>query len=77
LGLYRGERIRLPLLEAIRRYVPPPPPPRPVQRVAQHVIRLDSMSLFDTGKWVLKPGSTKRLVHSLVDIKARPGWLIV
>ncbi len=26
LGLYRGERIRLPLLEAIRRYVPPPPP---------------------------------------------------
>ncbi|EMJ8867394.1 OmpA family protein [Klebsiella quasipneumoniae] len=77
LGLYRGERIRLPLLEAIRRYVPPPPPPRPVQRVAQHVIRLDSMSLFDTGKWVLKPGSTKRLVHSLVDIKARPGWLVV
>ncbi|HBQ2880384.1 TPA: OmpA family protein [Klebsiella quasipneumoniae subsp. quasipneumoniae] len=73
LGLYRGERIRLPLLEAIRRYVPPPPPPRPVQRV----IRLDSMSLFDTGKWVLKPGSTKQLVHSLVDIKARPGWLIV
>ncbi|HDG8139711.1 TPA: OmpA family protein [Klebsiella quasipneumoniae subsp. quasipneumoniae] len=77
LGLYRGERIRLPLLEAIRRYVPPPPPPRPVQRVAPHVIRLDSMSLFDTGKWVLKPGSTKRLVHLLVDIKARPGWLIV
>ncbi|HCI6217646.1 TPA: OmpA family protein [Klebsiella quasipneumoniae subsp. quasipneumoniae] len=77
LGLYRGERIRLPLLEAIRRYVPPPPPPRPVQRVAPHVIRLDSMSLFDTGKWVLKPGSTKQLVHSLVDIKARPGWLIV
>ncbi|HCI4634412.1 TPA: OmpA family protein [Klebsiella quasipneumoniae subsp. quasipneumoniae] len=77
LGLYRGEQIRLPLLEAIRRYVPPPPPPRPVQRVAPHVIRLDSMSLFDTGKWVLKPGSTKRLVHSLVDIKARPGWLIV
>ncbi len=77
LGLYRGERIRLPLLEAIRRYVPPPPPPRPVQRVAPHVIRLDSMSLFDTGKWVLKPGSTKQLVYSLVDIKARPGWLIV
>ncbi|HCB0360989.1 TPA: OmpA family protein [Klebsiella quasipneumoniae subsp. quasipneumoniae] len=77
LGLYRGERIRLPLLEAIRRYVPPPPPPRPVQRDAPHVIRLDSMSLFDTGKWVLKPGSTKQLVHSLVDIKARPWWLIV
>ncbi|HBT4688392.1 TPA: OmpA family protein [Klebsiella pneumoniae] len=77
LGLYRGEQIRLPLLEAIRGYVPPPPPPRPVQRVAPNVIRLDSMSLFDTGKWVLKPGSTKRLVNSLMDIKARPGWLIV
>lgn len=72
LGLYRGEQIRLPLLEAIRGYVPPPPP-RPVQRVAPDVIRLDSMSLFDTGKWVLKPGSTKRLVNSLMDIKARPG----
>ncbi|STW15046.1 outer membrane protein [Klebsiella pneumoniae subsp. rhinoscleromatis] len=77
LGLYHGEQIRLPLLEAIRGYVPPPPPPRPVQRVAPNVIRLDSMSLFDTGKWVLKPGSTKRLVSSLMDIKARPGWLIV
>lgn len=76
LGLYRGEQIRLPLLEAIRGYVPPPPP-RPVQRVAPDVIRLDSMSLFDTGKWVLKPGSTKRLVNSLMDIKARHGWLIV
>ncbi|MCS5873676.1 OmpA family protein [Klebsiella pneumoniae subsp. pneumoniae] len=77
LGLYHGEQIRLPLLEAIRGYVPPPPPPRPVQHVAPDVIRLDSMSLFDTGKWVLKPGSTKRLVSSLMDIKARPGWLIV
>lgn len=35
------------------------------------------MSLFDTGKWTLKPGSTKLLVNSLVGIKARPGWLIV
>ncbi|SQI91177.1 OmpA/MotB domain-containing protein [Klebsiella oxytoca] len=40
-------------------------------------IRLDSMSLFDTGRWALKPGSTKLLVHSLVGIKAKPGWLIV
>ncbi len=35
------------------------------------------MSLFDTGKWTLKPGSTKLLVNSLVGIKAGPGWLIV
>ena len=41
------------------------------------IIRLDSMSLFDTGKWVLKPGTTKLLVNSLVGIKAKPGWLIV
>ncbi|TXT98104.1 OmpA family protein, partial [Enterobacter hormaechei] len=33
--------------------------------------------LFDTGKWALKPASTKLLVNSLVGIKARPGWLIV
>ncbi len=77
LGLYHGEQIRLPLLEAIRGYVPPPPPPRPVQRVAPDVIRLDSMSLFDTGKWVLKPGSTSGWSALLMDIKARPGWLIV
>ncbi|MCZ7837208.1 OmpA family protein, partial [Atlantibacter hermannii] len=38
---------------------------------------LDSMSLFDVGKWALRPGSTKLLVNSLVGIKARPGWLIV
>lgn len=41
------------------------------------IIRLDSMSLFDTGKWALKPASTKLLVNSLVGIKAKPGWLIV
>jgi outer membrane protein OmpA-like peptidoglycan-associated protein len=35
------------------------------------------MSLFDSGKSVLKAGSTKMLVNSLVGIKAKPGWLIV
>ncbi|EOC4159858.1 OmpA family protein [Enterobacter hormaechei] len=77
LGLYRGERLRIPVLEAIRSYVPPPPPPKPVEKVAPKIIRLDSMSLFDTGKWALKPASTKLLVNSLVGIKAKPGWLIV
>ncbi|EML2223982.1 OmpA family protein [Klebsiella aerogenes] len=76
LGLYRGERLRQPLLEAIRSYVPPPPP-KAVEKIVPKIIRLDSMSLFDTGKWTLKPGSTKLLVNSLVGIKARPGWLIV
>lgn len=41
------------------------------------IVRLDSMSLFDSGKSTLKAGSTKMLVNSLVGIKAKPGWLIV
>ena len=79
LGLYQGERLRMPVLDAIRSYVPPPPPPEPQSKpkpVAK-IVRLDSMSLFDSGKSVLKAGSTKMLVNSLVGIKAKPGWLIV
>ncbi|UMX65171.1 hypothetical protein MJ588_12815 [Klebsiella pneumoniae] len=30
-----------------------------LQTVAPKIVRLDSMSLFDTGKWALKPASTK------------------
>lgn len=78
LGLFQGERLRMPVLDAIRSYVPPPPPPPPPKPVAvPKIIRLDSMSLFDSGKSVLKAGSTKMLVNSLVGIKAKPGWLIV
>ena len=76
LGLYQGERLRMPVLDAIRSYVQPPPPP-PKRNPVPKIIRLDSMSLFDSGKAVLKVGSTKMLVNSLVDIKAKPGWLIV
>ncbi|WP_279052200.1 OmpA family protein [Cedecea davisae] len=78
LGLYRGEQLRLPLINALRSYVPPPPPPKaPKPKPAPAIIRLDSMSLFDSGKALLKPGSTKLLVNSLMGIKAKPGWLIV
>lgn len=83
LGLYQGERLRMPVLDAIRRYVPPPPPPPPAPPVIKKIIqgpktvRLDSLSLFDSGKAALKTGSTKMLVNSLVGIKAKPGWLIV
>ncbi|MBV8043757.1 OmpA family protein [Pluralibacter sp.] len=76
LGLYQGERLRMPVLNAVRSYVPPPPPKPEPKRVPK-IVRLDSMSLFDSGKAELKPGSTKMLVNSLVGIKARPGWLIV
>lgn len=77
LGLYQGERLRMPLLEAIRSYMPPPPKPQPTPKPAPKIVRLDSMSLFDSGKSVLKAGSTRMLVNSLVGIKAKPGWLIV
>lgn len=77
LGLYQGERLRMPVLEAIRSYVPPPPKPQPKPKPISKIVRLDSMSLFDSGKFVLKAGSTKMLVNSLVGIKAKPGWLIV
>lgn len=79
LGLYQGERLRMPVLEAIRSYAPPPPPPKPQPKPkpVPKIVRLDSMSLFDSGKFVLKAGSTKMLVNSLVDVKAKPGWLIV
>ncbi|WP_039031900.1 OmpA family protein [Leclercia adecarboxylata] len=74
LGYYPGQHLWLALQKAIDTYVPQPaatPKPQP------KIVRLDSMSLFDTGKWALKPGSTKLLVNSLVGIKAKPGWLIV
>jgi outer membrane protein OmpA-like peptidoglycan-associated protein len=74
LGYYPGQRLWLALQQAIDTWTPPPAPKlKPVPKI----VRLDSMSLFDSGKSVLKPGSTKMLVNSLVGIKARPGWLIV
>ncbi|MGU3416645.1 OmpA family protein [Enterobacteriaceae bacterium C34A] len=77
LGLYPGEHLWLNVQQAIDTYVPPPPPPKPKVEPVPKIIRLDSMSLFDSGKYDLKPGSTKLLVNSLVGIKAKPGWLIV
>lgn len=77
LGLYQGGRLRMPVLDAIRSYVPPPPPPEPKLKPIPKIVRLDSMSLFDSGKFELKTGSIRMLVNSLVGIKAKPGWLIV
>jgi outer membrane protein OmpA-like peptidoglycan-associated protein len=77
LGLYPGERLWLSVQQAIDTYVPPPPPPKPKPKPVPKIVRLDSMSLFDSGKSDLKTGSTKMLVNSLVGIKAKPGWLIV
>lgn len=79
LGYYPGQSLWLALQQAIDTYIPPPPPkikPK-ATKPEPKIVRLDSMSLFDTGSWTLKPGSTKLLVNALVGIKARPGWLIV
>ncbi|PJZ07124.1 cell envelope biogenesis protein OmpA [Pantoea rodasii] len=78
-GLYQGMRLIAPVNSAIHRWAPPPAPAPVIQQVMQgpQTVRLDSLSLFDSGKSALKPDSTKLLVSSLVDIKARPGWLIV
>lgn len=76
LGLYQGMRLLPPVEAAINDWALPLPVIKTVIQEPQ-TIRLDSMSLFDTGKWSLKPGSTKLLVKSLVGIKAKPGWLIV
>lgn len=74
LGYYPGQYLWLAVQQAIDTYVPPPvPAPKPVDKI----VRLHSMSLFDSGKSELKPGFTKMLVTSLVDIKAKPDWLIV
>nr|WP_154325193.1 OmpA family protein [Pantoea sp. 201603H] len=77
LGLYQGERLWLSVQRAIDTYMPPPPPAKPQPEPVPKIIRLDSMSLFDSGKSALKSGSTRLLVNSLVGIKAKPGWLIV
>ncbi|MDF7681441.1 OmpA family protein [Enterobacteriaceae bacterium ESL0689] len=74
LGYYPGQRLWLALQQAIDTWTPPPAPePKPVPKI----VRLNSMSLFDSGKSTLKVGSTKILVNALVGIKAKPGWLIV
>ena len=77
LGLYPGERLWLGVQQAIDTWAPPPSSPAFTPKAAPEIIRLDSLSLFDSGKSALKSGSTKMLVNPLMDIKARPGWLIV
>ncbi len=79
LGLYQGLRLVAPVEAAVSDWAPPPPPPPVIRKIIKgpKIIRLDSMSLFDSGKSALKAGSTKMLVNSLVGVKAKPGWLIV
>lgn len=78
LGLYQGGRLIAPVSAAVSDWTPdvqvvnsPPRQDTPM------TVRLDSLSLFDSGSAVLKPGSTHVLVKALVGIRAKPGWLIV
>ncbi|HEY0208550.1 OmpA family protein [Acerihabitans sp.] len=81
LGLYQGERLRLPLFMALKTYAPPltpsPSPSPSPGKYTPETVRLDALSLFDTGKHQLKPNSTKMLLNALIGVKAKPGWLIV
>lgn len=63
-GMYRGAAVTPVLNDAIASYQAPLPPPA--------VVTLDSMSLFDSGKAQLKPGSTRAVVGALEMIKAHP-----
>jgi len=79
LGLYQGLRLVPPVDAAVSDWALSPPPPPVIKKITQgpKPLRLDSMSLFDSGKSALKAGSTKMLVNALVGVKAKPGWLIV
>ncbi|GAA0489078.1 OmpA family protein [Tatumella punctata] len=79
LGLYQGLHLVPAIEAAISDWAPPPPPPPVIKTIIQGPknLRLDSMSLFDSGSFDLRPGSTKLLVNSLVGIRGKPGWLIV
>lgn len=85
LGLYRGMTLYPEVQAALGDWVAPvapaAPEPKPLPTVvvqaAPQTVRLDSLSLFDTGRYLLKASSTKVLVEALMNIKAKPGWLIV
>ncbi|WP_409362202.1 OmpA family protein [Burkholderia cenocepacia] len=68
-GMYRGAQVMPVLDDVIASYEPPAPPPA--------VVTLDSMSLFDSGKAQLKPGTTRAMVGALELIKAHPGKRIL
>jgi outer membrane protein OmpA-like peptidoglycan-associated protein len=79
MGLYQGEKLLPRVQRAVANWSPPTPPvPKPpVVAPAPQTLRLDTLSLFDIASAQLKPGATKVLINALVNIKAKPGWLIV
>lgn len=77
LALYQGNSL-LPYLHTLLSSWAPPLPPAPiiVQEVPE-MVTLDSLALFASGQYELKNEATKVLVDALINIKAKPGWLIV
>ncbi|RFU45210.1 OmpA family protein [Paraburkholderia sp. DHOC27] len=63
-GMYRAAALIPVVNAAIASYAPLPAPPA--------IVTLDSMSLFDSGKAQLKPGSTRAMVSALELIEAHP-----
>ncbi|WP_445375534.1 OmpA family protein [Photorhabdus tasmaniensis] len=77
LGLYQGERLRLRLQAVIAGYHPEHREKTPVTPSVPQTISLNSLALFDVGQAKLKAGSTKVLVNALINIRAKPGWMIL
>lgn len=78
LALYQGNRILPYLHTLLGSWAPSQPEIVPEAPAAPpQIVTLDSLSLFDVGQYTLKTGATKVLVDALLNIKAKPGWLIV
>lgn len=78
LALYQGNRILPYLHTLLGSWAPSQPEIAPEAPTAPpQIVTLDSLSLFDVGQYTLKTGATKVLVDALLNIKAKPGWLIM
>lgn len=90
-GLYRGQQLLEPLNVSMSDYVAKPPEPEKIivkekeviMKDPPPVIRLDSLSLFESGQSNLKADSTKVLINALVDMQKQintnqgTGWLVL
>ena len=82
LGLYQGTHLIRPLTNAINSWSPPRPRSLPSHAIpkreqATEHLRLDSLSLFDSGKSALKSESSKVLIKTLIDLQSHPGKLVM
>lgn len=80
LWLYQGAGLRRQVIDAIVQQQQPATLPRPAPATGSAApaaaIRLDGLSLFDSGSATLKSGSTRVLIQALGGIQARPGWQV-